>query len=226
MFLATVLVAGCGNLLQGVGDLSEGIVHGDTTSTVTSTTLSQELGLVPLTDAMVWVNDGLIIEAGLTRDAVIRLVWGRGNSADPYIQASRQEIAAALPGVRFPSKVPQQVTHISSQLVFDLETGTLAVATSAAFGLWSSVPYTVARAEGQVATLRVGIKTTADGTVDNQIVALQVTGGRDLAWSESGYVYELFCRTGISEEACFAIAESLAPMEAPPRLPATTTTGG
>jgi hypothetical protein len=225
VFGAGILLAGCGHLLEGVGSLSQEIVYGGTTSTVTSTTVVQELGLVPLSDQAIWVNDGFVIEAGVTQEAVIRGVWGRGDGVDPYVQASRQEVVVALPGIRFPQKVPQLVTHISSQLIFDIQTGTLDVSTSAAFGLWSAVPYTVARSEGQSAMLRVGIKTTTDSIEAGQIVTLQVADGYDLTWSENSYVYELFCRTGLSEEACFAMAESLAPLEAPPRLPGVGTGG-
>jgi hypothetical protein len=225
VFAAGLVLAGCGHLLQDVGDLSQKVVYGGTTSTATSTTVAQELGLVSLSDQVVWVNDALVIQAGVTREEVIHRAWDRGNGADPFIQASRQEVVVALPGIRFPQKVPQQATHISSQLVFDVQTGTLDVATSAAFGFWSAAPYTVARAEGQLAMLRVGVKATSDATEAGQIVALAVADGRDLTWNEGAYVYELFCRTGLSEEACFAIAESLAPLEAPPRLPPADTGG-
>ena len=74
------------------------------------------------------------------------------------MQAGRFEIAAALPGVEFPRLVPEKVTHISSQLVFDPLTGTLDVGTSAAFGLWTAEPYTVPRIEGQLVVLRVGLR--------------------------------------------------------------------
>src|SRR4030042_1135821 len=99
--LFALSAAGCGDVLEGVGDVSRDFVHGDTTTTFGSTTLPP-------------------------------------------------------PGVESPRLGPEKVTHVSSQLVFDVQTGTLDVATAAAFGLWTASPYTVPRTEGQLVGLRVG----------------------------------------------------------------------
>jgi hypothetical protein len=40
-----------------------------------------------------------------------------------------------------------------------------------------------------------------------------VADGRELAWSFGDYVYQLFCRIGISEESCFAMADSMTSLE-------------
>ena len=210
--LVALSAAGCGDVLEGVGGISRDFVHGDTTTTFGTTTLPQPGGgmaLVGLSRSVTWVNDQYTAGPGLSAEAAVRQVWLRGDGIDPYIQAGRQEIAAALPGVEFPRLVPEKVTHISSQVVFDVQTGTLDVATAAAFGLWTAVPYTVPRTEGQLVVLRVGLHSALSGEGPGDISTFQAADGRELAWSFGDYVYQLFCRTGISEESCFAMADSM-----------------
>jgi hypothetical protein len=67
----------------------------------------------------VWVNDELGSVADLGADDTIIAVWYRGDQVTPWVQASRGEIANALPGIEFPELVPEGVTHVTSQLVFD-----------------------------------------------------------------------------------------------------------
>ena len=210
--LVALSAAGCGDVLEGVGDLSRDFVHGDTTTTFGTTILPQPGGgmaLVGLSRSVTWVNDQYTAGPNLSAEAAVQQVWERGDGIDPYIQAGRQEVAAALPGVEFPRLVPEKVTHISSQLVFDVQTGTLDVATAAAFGLWTAAPYTVPRTEGQLVVLRVGLRSALPGEGPSDISTFQAADGRELAWSFGDYVYQLFCRTGISEESCFAMADSM-----------------
>jgi len=214
--LAALAAAGCGDVLEGVGGLSRDFVHSGTTTSLTTTTLIQPGGGMALTgisDEVAWVNDEFEVATGETADAVVRRVWQRLSGVDPYVQASRFEVAAALPGIEFPSLVPEKVTHISSQLVFDTQTGTLDVATSAAFGLWSAEPYTVPRTEAQLVVLRVGLRSALPDAGSDDISTFQATDGRELAWSEGDYVYQLFCRRGISEESCFAMADALTSLQ-------------
>lgn len=214
--LAVLGAAGCGGILEGVGDLSRDVVHGDTTSTMATTTLPPPGGgmaLVGLSASVVWVNDQYTAPPNLPAEDAARQVWLRGDGVDPYVQAGRDEIIAALPGVEFPRLVPEKVTHISSQMVFDVQTGTLDVATAVAFGLWSAEPYTVPRTEGQLVVLRVGLRSALAGQGSEDISTFQATDGRELAWSFGDYVYQLFCRRGISEEACFAIADSMTSLD-------------
>jgi hypothetical protein len=220
--LAALAVAGCGDALEGVGDLSRDFIHGGTTTSVTTTTLLQPGGgmaLVGLSAGVIWVNDQFEVVVGEAADAVVHRVWQRSSGVDPYVQASRGEVAAALPGIEFPSLVPENITHISSQLVFDTQTGTLDVATSAAFGLWSAEPYTVPRIEGQMVVLRVGLRSALPDEGSDQISTFQATDGRELAWSQGDYVYQLFCRRGISEESCFAMADALTSLQLLTLLP-------
>lgn len=220
ILLCAITVAGCGDALGGVGDLSHRIVYGDAepTTTTLAPAPSQSLGLAGITD-LIWSNDGIdAATTGMDRDLLVTSVWLRGDKVNPFVQASRREVAAALPGIEFPQLAPAAVTHVSSQLLFDQLTGTLDATTAAAFGLWVGEPYDLPRAEGQLAVLRVGLKTTTDEP-DDDIFSFQVSEGRELAWSDGDYVYQLFCRRGISEAACFEMAESTIPLSLIVALP-------
>lgn len=216
LLVAAATLAGCSDPLGGVGDLSRRIVHGDDETSTTTTTEAMTgavLDLKGVNRDVAWYNDGLDAGAGtLSREDLIRAVWERGGDQADFVQASRAEISAALPGIRFPRLVPGAVTDVSSQLVFDRQTGTLDVSTAAAFGLWGAEPYTVPRTEGQVAVLRVGLRTLDTGQPEGEILTFTLSTGRELAWVEGDYVYQLFCRTGVTEEGCFAIAESTTPL--------------
>ena len=208
-----LVIAACGDALGGVGDLSERVVHGDSSTTTSSTQPgSTDLRLKGVT-SVAWHNDGLdAITASLGQDDTIIAVWLRGNQVDPFVQATRREIAHSLPGVQFPQLVPAAVTHVTSQMVYDTVTASLDPSTAAAFGLWAGEPYTVPRAEAQLAVLRVGLKTFT-GDPEDEIFSFQVPEGQELAWTHGDYVYQLFCRRGISEQACFAMAESAIPLD-------------
>jgi hypothetical protein len=226
MALAAALVlslTACGDLLSGVGDLSEGVVHGDRTTTTTAPEVGGPvLRLSPITE-LVWMNDGLgAATAGLDADSILLSVWLRGEEGESAIQSSRREITDVLPGLEFPQLAPGGVTHVSSQLVFDTQTASLGVGTAAAFGLWVGEPYTAARSEAQLAILRVGLKTFDDGTLDNEVFSFSVADGRELSWIDGDYVYQLFCRTGVSIEACQAMAESTIPLSLLVGLPGPT----
>ena len=118
----------------------------------------------------------------MAREDLIRAVWERGGDEADFVQASRNEISAALPGIRFPRLIPVAVTFVSSQLVFDRQTATLDVSTAAAFGLWVAQPYTVPRTEGQIAVLRVGLRTVDTGQQEGEILTFTLSTGRELAW--------------------------------------------
>jgi hypothetical protein len=215
LLAAAASAAACSDPLEGIGDLSRRVVHGSETAGTTSTApidLGPVVRLAAVTDAA-WMNDGLDAGIGvLSRDALIATIRLRGEEGEDFVQASRREIAAALPGIEFPRLVPGATEWISSQLFFDPQTGTLDPATSAAFGMWSVEPYTAPRNEAQLAVLRVGVD-TLEGSSDGDYASFLVSGGRELTWTRAGYVYQLFCRTGVGEDACFAIAESTTTLE-------------
>ncbi len=220
----SLAVAGCGDALDGVGDLSREIVHVDTSSSTTTAPVGQvDLRLNPITGT-IWINDGIgAVTAGLGADDVVLAVWSRGDLVSQSQQASRREIADVLPGIEFPQLAPEGVSHISSQLVFDTQTVTLGVGTAAAFGFWIGEPYTAARSEAQLGVLRVGLKTFDDGSPDNEVFSFSVADGRELSWVDGDYVYQLFCRTGVLAEACSAMAESTIPLSLLVSLPSPTT---
>lgn len=212
----------CGNMLEGVGDLSGGIVNDNRTTTTTTQPGAVDLRLAPITSA-IWINDEIgSATAGLTLEDLLLAVWLRGDQVNEFVQASRREIADALPGVEFPQLAPQGVTHITSQLVYDVATASLGVGTSAAFGLWVGEPYTAPRSESQLAVLRVGLKTFDDGSPDNQILSFSVADGRELSWVDGEYVYQLYCRTGVLPESCDAMASSTVLLSLLVSLPSVT----
>lgn len=208
VLLAGIVTAGCSNALSGVGDLSERVVHGDRSSTTTTTLAGPVIEIEPVT-GVVWVNEGLDagIGDGVEPDVLVARIWERGGGSSEFVQSSPDEIAAALSGLEFPRLVPTGVTHVSSQLVYDRSTLTLDPSQSAAFGLWSAEPYSIPRGEGQLAVLRVG-RNQVPGTPENEYSVFRVSDGREVSWVDGAYVYSMFCRTGVSEEACLAVAGS------------------
>ncbi len=210
--LIALVVAGCGDVLEGVGDLSSDFVRGGSSTTeVTVPPTGPDLRLSGIT-GIDWVNDDLDLTSSGSRDVLLRDVWQRGGGETSYVQAGAREIAMALPGILVPTLVPTPVTSITSQLVFDPQTALLEASTSAAFGYWSTEPYTLPRSEAQLMVLRVGLATSDEVAEFADISVFNVEGGRELAWVEGHYVYQLFCRTGVIEEACLTVADSLQPL--------------
>lgn len=103
-----------------------------------------------------WWNLGLAEEPPPSAAAeVVGVVFGRSDGTDRYIQADPREIAAALPGVRFPALLPSTVESITSQLVFEPGSAVLGDDYVAAFGLWTTEPYSRSRSVGQQGVLWV-----------------------------------------------------------------------
>jgi hypothetical protein len=187
------------------------LVHGET-SLVTSTTQAERtdtpLGST-LSSDLIWYNDGLSGESPSSETAVvITAVWGRGDGTTSVIQASRNEIAVALPGIQFPELVPDTVGWVTSQLVFDVASGTLDPATAAQFGLWHREPYS--SDEGRTALLRVRDATSADtiGVVSREAT----TTGMNLLWVTEAFHYTLSCPTELAEDHCWQMAERVMPL--------------
>lgn len=211
--LAVVLGA-CGESgpLDGLGDRSsEWVNEGVDATTTTQARIVFQVanqGLVNAGD-LLWSNDDLgdvgIVDSG----QVVDTVWAR-QIGSRFVQASRFEIANALPTIRFPGLVPEDVQWVTSQLVYDQATGELDGSTAAAFGLWSVEPYTVN--EGQLGVLRVGPAPADAGTARSDTVPILVPDGVNLAWTEDGLRYELFCRASITDAVCEAIIESFVPL--------------
>lgn len=175
-----------------------------------------------------WVNDALSTELPSLEEALAQ-VWERHESGDKYVQASRLEIAGALPGVEFPERLPDDVRFLSSQLLFDGD-GTLANDFIAAFGLWTAEPYTVSRSVGQYGILWVtypdpdrsgcdrfsGRDITSCETVLFEGATrwrLESGGEQTVVWMAGDYQYELFHRKQISPEMALELASRTVPLE-------------
>ncbi|MGI9585322.1 MAG: hypothetical protein ACR2N7_06995 [Acidimicrobiia bacterium] len=211
--LLGLLLSGCGEagILDGVGDRTRNAVRGDTTTTTTVVAVVAGATFEELVSSadILWFNDDIDPQHTGPSDAVIAAVWERQLSSR-FVQASRREIAAALPGLVFPELIAHQTTWITSQLVYNTTSGTLDADTSAAFGLWTAEPYQSDTA--RLGVLRVGRAPLEALASRSEIVPIAVPEGVSLGWTESGHKYELFCRTEVSEELCIEIASSSVPL--------------
>lgn len=211
--LLAVAVAGCGEagVLDGLGDRTREAVKGGTTTTTVLLAVAAgvENEALVKSDEVLWFNDDISPQFTGTSEEVVTAVWQR-QLGSRFVQATRTEIAAAIPSGVFPGLVPQQVRWITSQLVYNEISGTLNTDTSAAFGLWSDVPYQ--RDTARVGVLRIGRAPLEAPAVRSQITSIEVPDGVSLGWTESGHRYELFCRAEVSEDLCVAVSLSTVPM--------------
>ena len=141
---------------------------------------------------------------------IVSAVWNRGDGVTRFIQASTTEIATALPGVQFPSLVPNQTFSITSQLVYDTASATLDVGTAAAFGMWPVTPYAID--SGSIAVLRVAFD-DGSGLGGTEVRTVVIDDGISLKWTAGAYSYELSCVSEIPESVCQQMAASAVPLE-------------
>ncbi|MCP3998387.1 MAG: hypothetical protein GY722_25480 [bacterium] len=213
VIVLSLLVAACGDdgLLDGLGDRSVQAVHGETSSTTSTTEVEREeapIGSVRSSD-LVWYNDGLPGASTSSETAVvISSVWRRGDGVTSVIQSSRNEIAVALPGILFPELSPDSVGWVTSQLVYDVASGTLDPSTAAQFGLWHLEPYSTDG--GRTALLRVRAATSTD--VIGPIASETTSTGLDLSWVAESYHYVISCPDDLAEASCWQMAESAVPL--------------
>lgn len=205
-----LVAAACGEagLLDGAGSRSQDAVYGDsTTSTVViiDAVTEREVGAVAAA-GLVWFNDDIEFQYEGEPSYVIQKVWLRGKDGSRFHQASRLEIADALPDIRFPGLIPDNVGWITSQLVFDTTSGTLDGDIAAAFGLWAVEPYTVT--DGSVAVLRVGVASKDEQAAAFEIIPDPVVEGLSLNWVTGPFRYELFCRNSLPQGLCWQMAET------------------
>lgn len=216
-----VLAAACGDdgLLDGLGDRSVNAVHGETsttTSTVEVIKAEAPLGSVRASD-LVWYNDGIANESTGDTNFVVSSVWNRGDGATSVIQASRNEIAIALPGVQFPELIPDTVGWVTSQLVYDAASGTLGADTSAQFGLWHLEPYSTDGGRTAVMWVRPATSNDIIGSISSETT----TTALRLWWVAESYHYLISCPIELLDQYCWQMAESpmalslLLPEEAP-----------
>ncbi len=226
--VAGLALSGC-NLgeqpLAGVGHASGEWVHGADQSTTTSTpATTTTTAPVEAIDVVTWVNDDLGAP-GEDEDPVAR-VLERRVSFERFVQASRFEIAAALPGIRFPEVLPSDVRFVTSQLVYSGDR--LDPAEPAAFGLWTVEPYTKSRSVAQRGVLLVGFAVGAESAADlcpdtGTCSPLELSGGVEAAsvdlpegwtliWEQEGYRYELFLRGMTTPDVPVDVAASVQPL--------------
>jgi len=213
LLIVIFFAAGCGDagLLDGLGDRSVELVHGERSSTTTTTEPDQEaapIGSVRSSD-LIWYNDGLPGESTSNETAVVvSAVWQRGDGTTSVIQASRSEIAVALPGIQFPELIPDTVGWVTSQLVYDVASGTLDPETITQFGLWHREPYSTDG--GRTALMRARPARPSDPIGE---IRPETTGdGIDLSWVAESYFYVLSCPSELVEDLCWQMAESAMPL--------------
>ncbi len=232
---AMVLLVACGESpLLSLGNRSSNWIN---EPKVTTTTLPPVDAPRQVTVASLqWHNDDIANDELDDPDVVVAAVFSR-RQGDRYIQASRYEIAAAVPGIEFPAIAPYGAEWVSSQLVVE-NSGRLSAEPSAAFGIWSAVPYTRSRSVSQLAVLRVAHdpETAAElaepgaqfscarfAELIADECALLDMGGRDvwklasasgvtLIWFEGPYRYELFGRPFVPADVLESMAGETVPL--------------
>lgn len=228
--LAALAGAACSQPLGGMGRASSEWVRGEEEPAPMPEAMEEgpPTPLHPVSEAE-WVNDALGAGGG-SPAVVLGRVLARADEGEAFVQASRREIAAALPGVRFPSLVPAEVEHVTSQLVLDPEAGTLDEGTVAAFGMWTVRPYSVSHTIGRRSVLTVGrMGEEAEGSdrcpAPDPAACQSVPIGEGAAWvvvgearhtvvwSEGPYRYELVCHEPVDRASCLRMAGSSSPLE-------------
>ncbi len=204
----SLLAAGCSDHALGrLGRTSDWLEQVKPTAvTSVATTLPPLID----TDLVGWWN--LELGGSATEDSatVVARVYERGGSSTRFIQASPFEVAAALPGIRFPSKLPVDVESVTSQLVYAPRSASLSPEEPAVFGLWSTEPYSRSRSVGQRGVLEVHpvgeepscarlsdtetVSCTADFVGDLPVWRLVDARGATWVWVEGEFRYELFLR--------------------------------
>lgn len=213
LLIVFALVVGACNddgLLSGLGDRSQRIVHGETSTTTTTTEPIRgdaPLGSVRASD-VIWINDGIAGEGTGVVGEIVAAVWGRGDGVTSVIQASRKEIATVLPGIQFPELLPDSVGWVTSQLVFDVASGTIDTDRAAQFGLWHLEPYTVEGGRSAVVWVRPATSTDILGPIFPEVTP----EGLNLSWVAESYHYRILCPTTLLEDYCWQMAESAMPL--------------
>jgi hypothetical protein len=207
--LAVTMAACSATSLNNLGSRSSGWI-GSGASASAEPSARVVTPSVPSGDVQ-WFNDGLdqsVVPDGV--DAVISQITKRSSGPERYLQATRLEIAIALPGLQFPKLLPAQVVSITSQLVVSPTKDRLDTDVLAAFGLWTVEPYTKSRSVGQRGTLVIGTiqSTTAcerlgivagSSCTDETVGVLDTTridaeSGQTWVWTDNAYEYQLFLR--------------------------------
>ena len=220
LLTVVVLAAACGETpLGSIGERTSGWINEP--YIVTTTTVPVTSPIVTGAEDLFWSNDEIVTENLGEPEALVAEIFAR-REGDRFIQASRTEISVVLPGLLFPTQVPNGSEWVSSQLVIN-NSGQIADEPSVAFGIWSAEPYTRSRSVAQLAVLRVSTDLESAVDVDqsespascelfaervNEQCEVLVVSDRDvwvltsnvgitLVWYDAPYRYELFGRSFI-----------------------------
>ena len=233
--LAVVVLGACGqDPLQSFGLRSSEWINEPTvpTTVLVNTTAPT---ILPVS-ALQWANDDVTSENLDDPEAVLVEIYQR-REGDRFIQSSRTEIAAVVPGIAFPDRAPNGARWISSQLVFEND-GTLSNNPMAAFGIWSAEPYSRSRSVAQMVVLRVfndadAADELATGTADtscgrfadrssnscelitragHDVWVLGESNGSTLIWYDGSYRYEMFGRTFVSPAVLREMSGAMVPL--------------
>ena len=221
---AALVLAACSDApLGSLGQRSSDWVGEPTV--ITTSTIPTTVPVVVDARVLTWFNDQLGGQFLDDPEALKTAVFAR-RGGDLFIQASRDEIVALLPEIKFPSSTPYLSEYVTSQLVFD-ERGDLASDPVAAFGIWSSEPYTRSRSVAQMIVISVSIDPEtaaevaaagADNSCEryadrsNEVCAVTTVSGRPvwsleaangttMIWFDEQYRYELFGRSYVTADA-------------------------
>ena len=229
-----MILAACGDApLGSLGDRSAEWINEPTVPSTVARVVAPPKAVV--VERLAWANDDIVNTNFDNTEAFLADVFQR-REGDRFIQASRAEIAFALPGVLFPGEAPPGAEWVSSQLVFDND-GSLSAEPSAAFGIWSAEPYTRSRSVAQMIILRVAndpdgaLAVSEEGAsscarfadettkkcefvdVDGAVNwVIESAAGTTVIWYQGIYRYELFGRTFVSRGDLQAMRSNMVPL--------------
>jgi hypothetical protein len=229
-------LAACGDSpFQSLGERSSRWVTAPTV--LTTSTVPTTIPLARDAANLIWYNDDLGAGPENPED-VVAAVFAR-REGDRFVQASREEIRKVLEGVQFPSRVPPLSEYVTSQLVIE-NTGAVSDDPSAAFGIWTTEPYSRSRSVAQLIVIQVSRDPETAAEVETEgadlscarFAAGQTEGcdieeiggrttwvlenasGTTMIWFDGTYRYEMFGRPFAAVEALRQTAASMMPLEA------------
>jgi hypothetical protein len=232
---AALTLTACSNApFQGIGERTSSWINAPTVPTPTTVVVTRPAVVSSL--RLQWFNDDIETQNLDDPEALISEIFDR-RQGDRFIQASRAEIEVALPGVEFPSFVPYGAEWVSSQLVIE-NTRLLSDDPSAAFGIWSTEPYTRSRTVAQMLVLNVSLdpeRASALAAGELEISCAQLSdlttescelieidsssywrlrsaGGTTIIWFDDTYRYEMFGRNVISLDVLQRMATDMVPL--------------
>lgn len=235
LLVAGVMVlAACSSPFLSLGNRSSRWINEPKVTTTTVVRIDEPTN-VPAT-TLQWHNDDIVSGPFGSPQEVVDAVFAR-REGDRFIQASRAEIAAAVPAMVFPAVAPAGAEWVSSQLVIE-NNGSLSAEPTAAFGIWSSEPYTRSRSVAQMVVLRVAHDPVTAGEIGSpdsdfscarfaeeatEACSLDQLTGRDtwrltsssgvtLIWFDGEYRYELFGRNFVPVEVLEQMASESLPL--------------